>query len=300
MHHTKRTKITNEIEYIEPDSNQNFLSCAGIIVNSKPKVLIDTNIGKSDTLELLQSEKPDIYIITHHHGDHTSWVYHVLEYRKAEIYIPRGEEEYFYNVDHLVNKTVGEYPLGFSWKDLTIHYFNYKEIQAYSSYDESLELDCSSVKIKCIDTPGHSPSHKSFYFPDEKIIFTGDLGIDKFGPWYGWANCDLKLYIESLLKINSYEADVIATSHGGVLKNESDAFLNCVKIIFNREESIIKRLDEGRSKSEIVSEGIYYFNKSRAPEHFKSFYIMWDDFMFEHHMKIIADGGLNKLFKNLA
>ena len=127
-----------------------------------------------------------------------------------------------------------------------------------------------------------------------------DLGIHKFGPWYGWPDCDLKLFVESLLKINSYEANVITTSHGGILENKSDAFLNCVKIIFDREESIIKRLDEGRSKSEIVSEGIYYFNKSRAPEHLQPSFIMWDDFMFEHHMKIIAEGGLNKLFKNLA
>lgn len=296
----KRTKLTNEIEFIQPDDASNFQACAGILINAKPKICIDTNIGKDDTKALLESEKPDIYVITHCHGDHTSWVFLVLEYGGAEIYLPKGEEEYFTSIDHFVNKTVGDYPLGYSWNELTRYYFNYKEISDYTAYDDSLELPVSSVKIKCIDTPGHSPSHKSFYFPDEKIIFSGDLGIDSFGPWYGWPDCDLKLFVESLLKINSYKADVITTSHGGFVRNKSDAFLNCMKIIFNREEAIIKKLDKGLSKNEIASEGIYYFNKEKIYEPLKSFFYMWDNNMFDQHMRIIEEGGLSKFFKNFA
>ena len=40
----KRTKITDKITYVEPDSMTNFTSCAGIIVQSKNKVMREEKI----------------------------------------------------------------------------------------------------------------------------------------------------------------------------------------------------------------------------------------------------------------
>ena len=71
----KRTKITNKIDYVEPDSMTNFTSCAGIIVQSKKKVMIDVNMGAKETPGLMEEEKPEIAIITHYHLDQNRLVH---------------------------------------------------------------------------------------------------------------------------------------------------------------------------------------------------------------------------------
>ncbi|MBT4509065.1 MAG: MBL fold metallo-hydrolase, partial [Desulfobacula sp.] len=54
----KRIRITQQITYVEPDSMTNFTSCAGIIVQSKKKVMIDVNMGARETPGLIKEEKP--------------------------------------------------------------------------------------------------------------------------------------------------------------------------------------------------------------------------------------------------
>lgn len=292
----QKTKITHNIDYLEPDSYTNFTACSGIIVNGSPKILIDTNMGLAETPDLIKTERPDISVISHYHLDHSIWSQFVLKHSMSKLFIPFGERKYFTDRASWIENS----GLSGELKSLWLYFMNditkYKELQDYSTYDHNDRFETNDTHIQVISTPGHSPFHNSFHFPNERILFTGDIGIDRFGPWYGSTDCNLYDFIGSIIKLKSLDIDLLLTSHGGIIKeNIQDAFTNLFKTFIDREEKIALSLDKGLSKMEIVKEGIYYnIKKQKIKEPMSSFFILWDGIMFDHHKDVLDKGGIKK------
>ncbi|MCD4720163.1 MAG: MBL fold metallo-hydrolase [Desulfobacula sp.] len=296
----KRTKITDKITYVEPDSMVNFTSCAGIIVQSKNKVLIDMNMGAKITPGLIEEEKPDVAIITHYHLDHSIWIRHVNSCSDAVVFIPEAEEPYLTSLDFVIEHTAGPFGMSEKWKDFVENRLGYKPLKVYECYNEQTTLKDMAPEIVLVQTPGHSPSHTSFYFPDEKILFSGDMGLDRFGPWYGWADCNIKQIVESILRLDGMDVKLILTSHGGMLKKGiQQAWALCIHQIQQREEKIIQKLEAGISKQDIIRQGVFFFDKEKVQDPMRSFLNMWDTAMYNHHEALIKEGGLIKFFPEI-
>ena len=297
----KRVSITETIEYVEPESMSNFSACSGVIINAPTKIFIDTNMGYEETAGFLEAEKPDVAIISHYHLDHATWAARVLDHGGSELFIPEGEENYLTSMDYFIRKTAGPYGLGEQWKEFMLNVAHYQEIDHFNTYSGQTRFKSGSLSIECIPTPGHSPAHSSFYIPEEKILITGDMGIDRFGPWYGWRDCNLLDLIESILRLRSMKVSLLLTSHGGVVSSHiRESWDRCLGKIVLRERFIADGLEKGRAKPEIVRDGIYFKNKSRVREPMRSFLFMWDSFMFDHHKDILSRTSLEKLFPELA
>ena len=296
----RRFRITDKIEYVVPGKSADLLSCSGLIIDSSAKVLIDTNLGETHTRKLLESERPDFAIISHYHLDHSTWGALVPEHSRAKLLIPSEEEEYLTNHEYFVLNTAAPYGLDEEWTDFTLNHSKYREISQYDFYDQSTDLGLSDVKMVFIGTPGHSSGHTSINFPEQKIVFTGDLGLDRFGPWYGWPDCDLEMYVESLLRMKSLNPVLLLTSHEGIIRdNIEETFDLCLHAFFLREDMIKKKLDDGLSREDIIEQGIYFRNKEKVNEPMKTILGMWDSYMFDHHLKKLGEGGLRKDFPGL-
>jgi len=174
----KRTKITDKITYVEPNSMANFSSCAGIIVQSKNKVMIDMNMGAKETPGLIEQEKPDAVILTHYHLDHSIWTRHVNTFSDAVIFIPEAEAPYLTSLDFFIEHTAGPSSIAEKWKAFTVN-MGYKPLDRYECYNELTTFKDMAPEVVLVATPGHSPSHTSFYFPDEKIIQRLEAGMTK-------------------------------------------------------------------------------------------------------------------------
>ena len=295
----KRTKITNKIDYVEPDSMTNFTSCAGIIVQSKKKVMIDVNMGAKETYGLMEEEKPEIAIITHYHLDHSLWARHLNSFSDAVLFIPEHEAQYLTSLDFFMEHTAGPFSIAEKWKDFTIN-LGYTELKNYECYNEQTTFKDMAPEIVLIETPGHSPSHTSFYFPDEKILFSGDMGLDQFGPWYGWTDCNIKQIAESILRLDGLAVNLILTSHGGVRKKEiQKEWVKCIHHLWQREENIILKLEAGMTKKDIIRQGVFFSDKEKVKEPMQSFLKAWDTTMYNHHENLIKEGGLMKFFPEI-
>ncbi len=296
----KRTKITDKITYIEPDSMANFTSCAGIIVQSKKKIMIDTNMGAEETPGLLEQEKPDAAIITHYHLDHSIWTRHVSLFSDAVIFIPENEAPYLTSLDFVIEHTAGPFSAAEKWKDFVANYLGYMPLKTYECYNERTSFKDMAPEVVIVATSGHSPSHTSFYFPDEKILFAGDMGLDRFGPWYGWTDCNIKQIVESILRLDGLDVNLILTSHGGVVeKGIPRAWAQCLGHIWQREEKIIQKLEAGMSKNDIIGQGVFFSDKEKVKEPMSLFLNMWDTNMYIHHEDLIKEGGLTAFFPEL-
>ena len=295
----KRTRITDQLTFLEPDDMRLFKACAGVMIQSTRKLVIDANMGP-ETAAFLHAENPQTAIISHYHLDHGVWGTVAQDHTQAEVFIPSGEERYLTEIDYFLDHTAGPFGLVEPWKQFSVAGCGYREIERYSTYDAGCSFSDRRMTITCLDTTGHSPSHRSFYFPEDKVLFTGDMGVDRFGPWYGWGDCDLRHLVASILELRGLAVEVLLTSHGGMLTANIDAAWNqALRHLLNREKGVATRLGKGLRPEAIVAEGIFFPQKSKVPEPMRSFLTMWDTAMFDHHRKLIEQGGLIRFFPEL-
>jgi len=296
----RRTRITDRIYYLEPGNNGDNTCCAGIMVNGSPKVFFDANMGREQTKALLREEKPELAFVSHFHLDHSAWAGLVQEQAQTELFIPAGEEPYFTSHDFFVQNTAGPFGLSDLWREVSLKMFGYTEVRDFSRYDGSFSLRINGLKMEFTAAPGHSRGHMGVYFPQERILFTSDLGLNRFGPWYGWPDSDMVQYIDSILTLKALKPRLLLTSHEGVIRKDIDAvFDRCLQAFFIREESVKQRIEAGWSKQDIVEDGIYFTSKDKVREPMRTFLVMWDAYMFDHHLAKLEEGGLSRDFPGL-
>jgi hydroxyacylglutathione hydrolase len=283
-----------------PGNTEFPITSAGLIISSSPKIFIDTNMGPLQTRELLDQEKPDIVIVSHYHLDHAIIGPWTKAYSPAELMVPEGEEKYLTDLDHFLKNTIGPHDQIDKWVNFINKDINYSKIEDFSIHSHGMELRSGDITVKCIRGAGHSPSHTSFYIPEAKVLFASDIGLGPFGPWYGWLDCDLKEYIKSIQLLRSLDVDTILTCHDGIINTGIDeAWERCLGHFFKRERFISDRLAKGKTKHEIVEQGIYFMNKSRTQEPMRTFLTVWDSIMFDHHAAMLDEGSLCKTFPEL-
>ena len=95
--------------------------------------------------------------ITHLHFDHIYGVEELRSKTNAPVYTPKG--------DFAIANT--EASLGGIWGFPRVQPFTHEDLP--SGHTTFANMHCI-----VLDTPGHTPGGVSFYFPDEKIVFSGD------------------------------------------------------------------------------------------------------------------------------
>jgi len=278
----------------------NFASCAGVIIDAKQKVFIDVNLGRKVTPGIIKAHQPDIAVITHYHLDHSVWTRDVKDYSDAVVFVPQPEEKYLTSLEYVIRRTAGELGKGELWQEFVVNTLGYRALQGHQTYDNSTGFGDMVPGLIGITTPGHSPAHTSFYFSNEKILFSGDLGLDRFGPWYGWNDCDIKKTVESILRLSKMQINLILTSHGGILKKDiQTAWKKAIHHLVAREEKIRGKRDMGLKPSEIINQGVFFSDKSKVAQPMRDFLLMWDTAMYRHHEKLLDQGGLRSFFPEL-
>lgn len=293
----KTLRITEHIEYLRPENEIGRFLCSGMIVRGSGTVFFDTNFGRATTRALLLSEQPDFAVISHYHLDHSLWGGLVRGASDAELLIPLGEERYVARPEFFLERTLGPMPSGELWRHFVLEHLKSGGVREFKGYDGSLTLDLKKTRMVFVPAPGHSPGHMTAYFPQERILFTSDLGFGPFGPWYGFKDCDIRRYVESLLRLKALKPGLLLTGHDGVIRRGIDgAFDRTIRAFFLREDRIREGLERGRSRDSLVEEGIYFKNKEKARGPLKGFLLDWDAVMFDHHLGVLGQGGLDSFF----
>ena len=272
----------------------NFQSCAGLIVKGERTFFVDVSLGREDTGLLLDSERPDVAVATHYHVDHVHWFGQASEVEGLDLYAPEGEAEALTDIDNFVARTAGAYGLGDLWHEMLVNQVGFKAVESVRPYTADSDLfNDGQIRIEAIATPGHSPGHTSIYLPEDRVLFCGDMGLDRFGPWYGWEDCDLLTLVESMLRLKELPVDLLLTSHGGICRENIDQLWRTgLEMIGAREKKIDLALLSGMSKAQILEEGVFYPNKSKLKGAMRTLIEVIDEAIYEKHLKILQAGGL--------
>lgn len=139
--------------------------------------------------------------------------------------------------------------------DILLHYgpvpvYKHKTQSEGSEYihlkeGDQIQIDDSTLQV--IETPGHSDDSISFWFPQEKAIFTGDIILGTGSTFL----TNYTKYLKSMEKLLSFEPEFLYTAHGEakVPGNKVQADLQHRKA---RESQILQVLQQNMKAEDIM------------------------------------------------
>lgn len=157
-------------------------------------------------------------------------------------------------------------------------------------FRNSYEFDFGETVLQVIPSPGHTPGHSCFYEPKNKLLFSTDIDLTPFGPWYGNAASDLDDFISSIESLHKLRPRLVVTSHSGPFEGKDKIdlmFEKYIDIIYQREERILDLLKAEKSIAELVGKGVIY-KKFNEPV---NMYRFFETLMLEKHLDRLVEMG---------
>lgn len=295
-----------KVKIIFGDNGGRFPFCNSIFIDDLLKAVIDPGAGLKSLQEIRTNNKIDIIYNTHYHFDHIAYNY---LFDESKLYVNEQESICYQDrrvIPHLLGMVdiygegyVDEWIKGISNPETTQSPFSpQKRHEWLLSTSKPVEVyhwgdifDFGTTKMKVIGTPGHSAGFNCLYFPEERLVYTGDYDLTKFGPWYFGKDCDIDLFVQSANRLLELDADTYVTGHEVGILNKEDftkALQKFLSIIDIRDEKLLATISRPMGLKEIANMGIFYGKKCMIDEWLRG----WEEIMVYYH--------LQRLIKNKA
>ena len=278
--------ITDHIIFIEGTDKGRYPYSNSLLVKDETTALIDAGAGEEMMHKLVTSEKIDLLINSHCHEDHIAYD----NLFRSKVCIHKLEAPVLRSVKKLIELYCEEGSL--IEEEMTIfiqNFINFDGIDVDLEFEDGYIFDLGDTQLKVIHTPGHSKGHSCFFDEKEKILFSADIDLTSFGPWYGAIDSNIDDFIASIKKIRRLKPEIIVSSHKGVIKEDIDAKLDTyLEKIYERDNKILDLLQRERTLEEITKESIIY-GDGKIPE-----FLRW---MYEPMERIMIEKHLDRLFK---
>jgi len=248
-------KITNRIKFIEAPNKARFPYCHCLLIDDDQRALIDTSFGLQNLQELLKTPV-DIIINTHFHEDH---ILNNHYFPDAQVWMHALDAPGARSLDAFV-----EYYgfAEFGGEKLGQEFIDSIDLHASPVHRELVDgeiLDFGHIKLRVVHTPGHTPGHCAFYEEKTGLLFSADIDLSGFGPWYAHRCSDIDDFIFSIKKCLELKPKIIVSSHKGIITDDISARLQRYKAaIYHKEDEIIKALQSPQPVDQLADRQIVY------------------------------------------
>ena len=270
--------------------------CNSLYIDDKKKAIIDPASDESFLRKLAKEKKIDAVINSHYHEDHIAFNYLFPE---AELFVHEAIGACFKSYNSFLDYCgLLDSKYRAEWDDLFLNKFHFEERTPAAEFRDGDLLFFGDTKLQVIHTPGHTAGHCSFYFPDQGILFMGDLDLSRFGPWYGDRVSDIDETIQSMRRLLEIPADIYITSHEmGIIQGDiSELVETYLSVITRREKKILEFLERPRTLDEIVERWII-FKRELQPRYFFEF--SERGMIIKHLERLIRNGNIRTEEGNL-
>jgi glyoxylase-like metal-dependent hydrolase (beta-lactamase superfamily II) len=247
--------ITDRIKFVEAPNKAKFPFCHCLYIDDEVKALVDTAFGQDNLRELLQLPV-DVIVNTHFHEDHILNNYH---FPSAQVWMHRLDApgartletflEYYGFSDFGGDQIGQDFITGIDLHATPVH----RELEGGEV------LDFGQVKLQVIHTPGHTPGHCAFYEEKTGVMFSADIDLSGFGPWYAHRCSNIDDFIASIRLCQEINPRVIVTSHKGVIEDDIPGRLQrYAEVIFRKEEEVLQALETPQTIEQLALRQIVY------------------------------------------
>lgn len=283
-----------------------FPACTSIFIDDDVKVIIDPGAGPGPLGELMQRHRIDIVINTHYHFDHIAYNYF---FDGAKIFLNEIEAECFRQREHIGSLLGMEEVYGSEWvagwlkrisrpdtppspfSPQNNHRWWLSSARLDGTFSWGEDLHLGRVTVHAVGAPGHSAGFTCLYFPREGVVYTADIDLTDFGPWYGGSDGDIDSFIDSARKVAALDAHTFVTGHekGILSRDEFAAGLEIfLSVIEKRDTIILKELSRPHTVRELSQKGLIYDRKFLIDE----WIFMWNEIMLKKHLLRLVRNGL--------
>jgi hydroxyacylglutathione hydrolase len=232
-------------------------------------VLIDPASDRERLVRLRAEEGVKTVWLSHWHEDHFM---HLDLFDDLPLWISPRDTPPLADLETLLNWYGFEDEERRFWKPLLLEQFHFRPRRParYLMGGETLRM--GKVTVEVIATPGHTPGHLAFFFPELSVLFAGDYDLTRFGPWYGDLYSDIDETRTSIDLLRDINAGTVLTGHEtGVFENPpAELWRQYASVIAQREAKLLEVLKDLKTLAKIIETWIIY-GKPREPKAFFAF-----------------------------
>lgn len=182
-------------------------------------------------------------IITHYHADHTFGMKSfkdLVSISSAQVSKNLQSIDVFERYNGYIIELEKEDPLG---KGVEFILPNFLFTESLIIHDENLSVEINHVG-------GHTSGSSFVFFPEEKVLFAGDLIFEDKFPYAGDVTCDPEKWITAMKRMKALNPDFIIPGHGPVMKG-SDKLDRHEKFFIDLRSIIKDAITDGLKQEEI-------------------------------------------------
>ena len=256
-------ELKPNIYYLPGENNSRFPYCACLYLKGKDKrVLIDAGMGPKN-LAPVKKLGIDLLILTHCHIDHRLTRAEIMD---VPVWCHEKEEEWFSNRD-LFLTAMGFKRSGLDLSGLFDFTHGIFDTEIAHRLIDGERIDIGGITLETIHTPGHTPGHMAFFIPEHKLLFSGDIDLTPFGPFYGHDFADISDFLRSIENLERVKANMVVSGHAGPFNdNLPERFRAYSEIIHNRGRLLLGKLSRPKSIEDFRGSNLFYNSYPDFPE----------------------------------
>lgn len=273
-------EIAKGIYRVKAENEGRFPYSFSFLLKGDKNILLDAGAGR-DSLEKLKGEvELDLVIISHTHGDHFSSL-QVIE--EIPCIVPEMKWDSVLDIDRLGRRFTGNDKQAFRvWKNFMVSNLGVRPFNPEGTYREGDTFSTGRHTLVALHTPGHTVDHFCFFEDSTRTLFSFDIDLTSFGPWYGHEESNIDSFISSIHRAKETAPEILASSHIHPLYDRIGSYLDDYKEHIYRRDEKIRALDEqGFSFEEMVMESPIYGGHPHIPE----LLMYFERVMIEKHLK---------------
>lgn len=272
--------------------------CNCLWIEDEINCLIDSS-PPDEELTLLRGKTVHLIINSHGHIDHNRANYRFPEARvllhQSNHSLVESEEGYLqaFGFDRFLDE---------AGQNMYLRGPGYRPRPADGILEDGQVINLGETRFEVVHLPGHIYGHCGFFFPEEGFIFTADIDLNRFGPWYGNMTSDVDDFIGSIDTLIKMQPEMIVSGHGPrpITSGIKSGLIRYRDTIFRREEEIIKLLHRGKHTIAEIGAEMPIYKRLLEPQ--QIFYLYECAMDWKHLQRLERQGRVerkgNKYFLN--
>jgi len=277
-------EVAPDVFYIHGQNKSRFPYCACLYVKGRDtRVLIDAGMGPRN-IAPVKELGIDLLILTHCHIDHRLTRPEIID---VPVWCHAGEDSFLRDRDRFltamgIKRSGLDFALNFNSAPGVF------DIAAAHRLVDGERIDLGGLTLEAIHTPGHTPGHLAFFIPERNLLFTGDIDLTSFGPFYGHDFADIEDFLLSIDKLKHIDAKIAVSGHAGPFNGDlAGRFEEYKQIICSRDRLLLENLTKPTSLEEFKGTCLFYKSYPDYPD-----LIQWFELVhIEKHLSRLANLG---------
>ena len=278
-------EIAKNIYQVQAENGGKFPYSFSFLLKGKKNILLDAGAGKTNLEKIKGEVGIDLIIISHTHGDHISSLEALAG---IPCLVPEMQCESVRDINALGRRFIQNDEKALTvWKHFMVSTLGVRAFSPSGTYNEGDVFKTGEHEIVALSTPGHTVDHFCFFEGRTRTLFSFDIDLTSFGPWYGHEESDIDSFISSIRRIENIRPAILVSSHVPPLSDGiSSGLTGYEEQIYKRDERIKTLSDAGLSLAEMLEKSPIYGGHPHIPE----LLIYFEKVMIEKHLKRL---GLN-------